>query len=257
MEYPFISCKMITYGRVEFLEESLNSFLLQDYPVDKCELVIVNDYPMQKLKFDHPQVRIFNLNETFKTIGEKENFATTQCKGEIICQWDDDDLAMPWHLKNVAKYFVPGSDLLHWHRAIFMNAPNIQAITGVGNSGIVFSKKIWEKIGGHPIENAGYDMTFVVKIKTVAPQNVVFAEPPYEEASWVYVWGGRSYHMSGLGTDDGTRPNVIQRHSAHIEMKRLKKQIPTGEIELKPNWKQDYVKSFKEYVNRVYNSNIP
>jgi len=37
---------MITYGRVEFLEESLHSFLLQDYPGEK-ELVIVNDYPTE------------------------------------------------------------------------------------------------------------------------------------------------------------------------------------------------------------------
>lgn len=256
MELPFISCKMITYGRVEFLEESLQSFLLQDYPADKAELVIVNDYPLQKLEFDHPQVRIYNLDETFLTIGEKENYATNLCKGEIICQWDDDDLAMPWHLKNVAKYFVPGSDLLHWHRAIFMNCPVIESISGVGNSGIVFSKRIWKEIGGHPIENAGYDMSFVVKIKTVAPQNVVFAEPPVEEASWVYVWGGRGYHMSGMGTDDGTRPNVIQRHSAHVEHLRSLGQIPTGQVQLRPYWKHDYIKIFKDYVSRVHNTNI-
>jgi hypothetical protein len=30
----------------------------------------------------------------------------------------------------------------------------------VGNSGIVFRKSAWEAIGGHPLENAGYDMTF-------------------------------------------------------------------------------------------------
>jgi hypothetical protein len=31
----------------------------------------------------------------------------------------------------------------------------------VGNSGIVFRKSAWEAIGGHPLENAGYDMTFI------------------------------------------------------------------------------------------------
>jgi glycosyltransferase involved in cell wall biosynthesis len=255
-DYPFISCKMITYGRVEFLEESLHSFLQQDYPEDKSELIIVNDYPLQKLKFNHPQVKIINLDKTFKTIGEKENFATSQCKGDIICQWDDDDLAMPWHLQNVAKYFIPGSDLLHWHRAIFMNMPKIEAITGVGNSGIVFSKRIWESIGGHPLENAGYDMSFVLNIKHKVPQNVVFAEPSYDEASWVYVWGGRGYHMSGAGSDDGTKPNVIERHSQHIEDQRSLGKIPIGDIELNPNWKYDYVKLLKEHVSRFHNSNI-
>jgi len=245
---------MITYGRVEFLEESLNSFLLQDYPADKCELVIVNDYPMQKLIFDHPQVRIFNLDETFPTIGDKENFATVQCKGEIICQWDDDDVAMPWHLKNVAKYFTDDVNILHWNPGVFYNHPNITGITWIGNSGIVFRKSAWEAIGGHPIENAGYDMTFVERMYNNGGR--LFASPPNDEASWFYMWGGRGYHMSGMGTDNETRPNVIQRHSAHVELLRSKGKIPTGEVQLKPRWQQDYVKLFKEYVSRVYNSNL-
>jgi len=246
MEYPFISCKCITYGRVEFLEESIQSFLQQDYPGGR-ELVIVNDYPLQKLIYDHPNVRIINLDETFTTIGEKENFAVSCCKGDIIAQWDDDDLALPNHLSNISKYFIPDSDLLHWHRAILMNAPDIQAITGVGNSGIVFSRKIWEKIGGYPLENAGYDMSFVIKIKETS-RNIVFADPTDENVSWIYVWGNRGYHMSGMGTDDGTRPNVIQRHSAHIEYQRVIGNIPTGDIHLNPHWKYDYIQKLKDFL---------
>jgi hypothetical protein len=66
-----ISCKCITYGRVDLLEESLYSFLNQNYDGDS-EMLIVNDYPEQKLYFDHPKVRIINLDKTFETIGEKE-----------------------------------------------------------------------------------------------------------------------------------------------------------------------------------------
>ena len=91
-ELPFISCKCITYGRTDLLVESLHSFLLQDYPKDKCELVIVNDYPLQKLHYPHPQVRIYNLDETFPLIGEKENYAIERCKGPLIAVWDDDDV---------------------------------------------------------------------------------------------------------------------------------------------------------------------
>lgn len=242
-----ISCKMITYGRVEFLEESLHSFLIQEYDGDR-ELVIINDYPLQKLVFDHPLVRIINLDRTFDCLGEKENFATQQCRGDIIAQWDDDDMALPNHLSNIEKYFTKDSDLLHWHNAIMMNAPNIQGLCGVGNSGIVYSRKIWEKIGGYPMENAGYDMTYVVTIKSNS-ENIVFAHPPNEEVSWIYVWGGRGYHCSGMGTDTPDRPNVIKRHSEHIERLRQEGQIPTGEIVLKPHWKYDYDKMLKEYLN--------
>jgi glycosyltransferase involved in cell wall biosynthesis len=238
---------MITYGRVEFLEESLHSFLIQEYDGER-ELVIVNDYPLQKLEFDHPNVRIFNLDHTFMCLGEKENFATQQCRGDVILQWDDDDMALPNHLSNVRKYFVEGSDLLHWHKAILMNIPEIQCVCGVGNSGIVYSKRIWEKMGGYPLENAGYDMSFVVKIKHES-QNIVFAEPPDEEASWIYVWGGRGYHCSGMGTDTPDRPNVIQRHSAHIDNLRMRGEIPIGRVMLQPHWKHDYKKKLKDFLD--------
>jgi glycosyltransferase involved in cell wall biosynthesis len=246
MELPLISCKTITYGRVGMLEEALHSFLQQDY--SNKEMVIVNDYPLQKLKFEHPNVRIFNMDETFETIGDKENFATKQCKGDIICQWDDDDVALPNHLNNVHKYFIPNTSVLHWKKGVYYNTPKITSIEWIGNSGIVFGKQAWEKIGGHPIQNAGYDMTFVQKLHKLG--GVVFADPPREEVSWFYMWGGRGYHMSGLGDDKPGQMNVIKRHSDFVESLRRGGKIPTGDIELKPNWKYDYSQMLKDFVAR-------
>lgn len=248
MTFPFISCKCITYGRVDLLEESIYSFINQDYP-GKKELIIVNDYPLQKLEFDHPEVKIYNLDYTFETIGAKENFAISKCSAEIIAVWDDDDIAMPNHLRNIAKYFKDGVDLLQWHRGVLFDEPNITAITGLGNSGIVYSKSIWKKLGGHPLENAGYDMTFVLKIKATSP-NIVIAAPPDNEVSWFYMWGHRSYHMSGQGTDTPDRLNVILRHSMHIENLRKKGYIPTGNIKLNPHWNKDYKQLLNDFISK-------
>jgi len=214
---PFISAKCITYGRVAMLEESVESFLKQNYPADKCELIIVNDYPLQKLHYNHPQVKIINLDKTFDTIGEKENFALSQCSGELIAVWDDDDVALPNHLSNIAKYFTEGGELLFWGNGALVNSNNIQ-LTGLGNSGIVYTKKVWEELGGHPLENAGYDSTFVNQIiYREGAKPMIVAYPPNEEVSWFYMWGGRGYHMSGEGTDHAGKLNVIQRHSSYIE----------------------------------------
>jgi hypothetical protein len=68
---------------------------------------------------------------------KKKTFATERCKGDIICQWDDDDIALPNHLNNVNKYFTMKTNILHWKMGIFYNEPHI-TITFVGNSGIVF-----------------------------------------------------------------------------------------------------------------------
>ncbi len=249
MNYPSISCKMITYGRVEFLEESLHSFLIQDYP-GKKELVIVNDYPLQKLVFDHPDVTIYNLDETFKTIGEKENYAIERCSGELIAVWDDDDVALSNHLSNIAKFWRPDANILHWENGVFYNEPSITNIMGLGNSGIVYSKKAWEAIGKSPIQNAGGDMTLVVALQNLGREGLVLASPPDEECSWFYMWGGRGYHQSGQGTDTEGRPNIIQRHSEYIEDLRKKNLIPTGDIQLNPHWNKDYAQMLKDYVSK-------
>lgn len=246
MNYPFISAKCVTYGRIETLVESVYSFLTQKYP-GKKELVIVNDYPKQTIIFDHPEVKVFNLNKTFKTIGEKDNFAVSKCSADIIAVWDDDDVALPNHLTNIAKFFKADTDLLHWQRGIFSNYGRITDITSLGNSGIVFSKKIWETLGGYPQENAGHDMSFVLSIKSNS-RNIVLASPPDNEVSWYYIWGGRSYHMSGQGTDTENRPNIIQRHSEYIESQRIAGYIPTGEIHLQPKWNIDYEKLLKDFL---------
>lgn len=233
-----ISCKCITYGRVDLLEESLYSFLNQQYD-GESEMVIVNDYPEQKLYFDHPRVRIINLDKTFETIGDKENFAVENCKFDTIAVWDDDDIGLQNHLKNIDKYFR-GYDLLHWKNGAAVNNGKVDTLHGLGNAGIVYSKDIWELSGKHELENAGYDMSFVVKIKGDYKCKVIDADPPDEEVSFMYLWGGRSYHMSGQGTDTPDRENVIIRHSRYIENLKKLGEIPIGDIKLDPKWNVDY-----------------
>lgn len=248
MKYPFISCKTITYGRVDTLEEAIQSFLIQEYP-GKKELIIVNDYPLQKLVYDHPEIKIFNIDGTFATIGDKENFAIEQCSGELIAVWDDDDVALSNHLSNIAKFWRPDANLLHWQNGVFYNEPSITKLMALGNSGIVYSKKVWEQIGKSPIENAGGDMTLVVAIHNLGRDKVVLASPPNEECSWFYMWGGRGYHQSGMGTDTADRPNIIQRHAQHVENLRKKGLIPIGHVQLIPHWNKDYALMLKTYIN--------
>jgi hypothetical protein len=71
---------------------------------------------------------------------------------------------------------------------------------------------------------------------------------PKENASWFYMWGGRGYHMSGQGHDVVGKPNVIQRHSIHIENLRIQGKIPIGEVKLNPNWKKDYKQMLKDFL---------
>lgn len=251
---PFISAKCITYGRVDTLEEALHSFLIQNYPEDRSELIIVNDCPFQHLVFVHPRVRIYNLKETFLTIGEKENYAIERCTGDLIAVWDDDDIALSNHLENISKYFVSGTNLLHWANAVYFNTPNITALTQTGNSGIVYTKTVWKEIGKSPIMNAGGDMELTETIRKLDPTKVVWAKPEDKDISWFYMWGGRGYHQSGMGTDVPGKPNIIQRHSAYIEGLRQQGLIPEGVVNLKPKWKQPYDQLLKDFIQHGGNN---
>jgi hypothetical protein len=243
-------------GRVSTLEETLFSFLNQS-DLNDCEMVIVNDYPLQNLIFNHPQVRIFNIKEPFKTIGEKENFAIEQCKGDIIAVTDDDDVYLSNHNTNIRKYFTPESSVLHWD-GVYYNEPEITSLVFIGNSGMVYSKRAWEEVGKCPIMNAGGDTTFADSIHKL--HKWTHGKPPRGEESAFYRWslpgGGGIYHQSGAGFDVEGKPNIIQRHSAHVEHLRRLGLIPTGDIVLKPNWKYDYEQLLKDYVSRDIATNV-
>ncbi len=233
-------------GRVHLLQEALYSFLIQDYP-DK-EMIIVNDCPFQKLEFDHPQVKIYN-ETPFKTIGEKENFAIERCNGDIIITGDDDDISLPWHIDNINKWWKEDTNILFWENAAYYNEPDITAITQVGNSGFTFSKKAWEKVGKSPIMNAGGDMEFTNKVRTLG--NVVNAHPENKEISWFYRWSlPQCYHQSGMGTDTSDRKNVVERNAEYIQTQLLLDKIPHGVIKLKPAWRHDYIKMLDNFIKK-------
>ena len=247
---PKISWKCTTMGRVATLNETLFSYLMQN-DLSDTELVIVNDYPYQTLIFDHPRVRVFN-EPPFKTIGEKENFAVEQCKGEIIAVTDDDDVYMSTHNKNIKKFFTEDTNILHWQKGIYYNEPIIGAIAGIGNSGMVYSKKAWEAVGRHPIMNEGGDSDFSRKVQSLG--NVVNAEPIDEDISAWYRWGMNGpdgngvYHQSGLGGESPDKPNILIRHGEHIERLRRKGLIPTGIIQLRPMWQYHYEKMLVDFI---------
>lgn len=241
------SCKTITHGRVHLLEEAIYSFLIQDYE-GEYEMIIVNDCPFQNLIYDHPRIKIYNLKEMFPTIGDKENYAIERCSGEVIVVWDDDDIAMPWHLSQT-DYYIKDNNLLFWAKGVYYNEPEITSITSVGNSGIAYRKDAWFKIGKSPIENAGGDMTLVNRLIALDPNKVARAYPGNDKVSWFYRWRTPlNYHQSGMGTDTPDRPSVVERNAEYVRYLRKARLIPEGDVYLKPKWRYDYKKMLEDYV---------
>lgn len=251
---------MLTAGRPHLLEEALYSFLNLEDSQDS-ELIIINDYPHQKLIFEHPRVRIVNSPELFPSIGEKDIFAHDLCQGDIILVFDDDDIALPHHLKNIEKY-MGDNDLLHWGNGGFYNEepggikldkPLVQ-FTQLGNSGIVYTKKAYLEVGKSPVMNEGGDMILVHSLKALR-EKYLYAMPENKDISWLYRWstptsstGVGCYHQSGMGNWEPGRDDVRIRNFNYLENLRYSGMLPTGDIKLVPKWKHNYIELVKSYL---------
>ncbi|MDR3415099.1 MAG: glycosyltransferase family A protein [Nevskia sp.] len=99
---PKISCLMVTRGRLSRARLAIDCYLRQTYP-DK-ELVIVSESPQPALRehlaaLGREDLRLVTLSPAGRTLGALRNIAVEQAQGELVCQWDDDDLCDPQRLE--------------------------------------------------------------------------------------------------------------------------------------------------------------
>lgn len=251
-----ISCLCPTYNRFpqlgHLLEEAVECFLRQDH-ADK-ELLILNDTPGQKLRFDLPHVRIFNSERRLPDLSAKIQYLIDRADGDVFCRWDDDDLSLPWRLSYSLRRLAGA---VEWRPENFWFASGErtwQENRFPGNSHVmaIFSRAALGLIGGrYPAGfSGGEDLTF----------NRLLAEAgrpsrgeliPTDEMFYVYRWGTGSRHLSGV-SDGSARP-----HQSHWDaLGRLP--IARGTFTLRPHWRCDYLQIAAKAARAAQvNSNIP
>lgn len=90
-----VCCLTSTYGRLSMLNEVVTCFLEQDY--ENKKLIILNNHPVP-LTCNFPNVIIYN-EPIYPTLGDCRNRLIDLAEGEFIRTWDDDDLYMPWSIR--------------------------------------------------------------------------------------------------------------------------------------------------------------
>jgi glycosyltransferase involved in cell wall biosynthesis len=105
---PLISCVCVTKDRFELFKKSIFCYLNQNY--QNKNLIILsqsNDDTNKKIeKYIKDLSRddiLFLAAPTMLTLGAMRNTSIELATGEIICQWDDDDLYHPNRLTNQYK----------------------------------------------------------------------------------------------------------------------------------------------------------
>jgi glycosyltransferase involved in cell wall biosynthesis len=100
-QLPTVSCLMVTHDRITLAKRAIQFYASQSYP--NRELVIVSDGgPRVRNGLERfvSDLRLENVRFVYPdaapmTLGQLRNVAMDAARGEILCQWDDDDCYHP------------------------------------------------------------------------------------------------------------------------------------------------------------------
>jgi len=156
---PNVSIVCITRDRRIFMPILKYSYMIQSYPEENMELVIVDDGddPIEDTLIGVPNVTYVRLDEK-KTIGEKRNIGISKAMYDVIAFMDDDDVypnnsileRTAMMLKSPSKEcafcsVIPCYDIIKY--SSFMNVPplTLNMSERVSEATLIFTKKFWEE----------------------------------------------------------------------------------------------------------------
>jgi glycosyltransferase involved in cell wall biosynthesis len=228
---PFVSCVCPTYGRaphyLHLLEEAVESFVRQDYPLDRRELLVLNDCAAQELTCDAPGVRVLNLSVRSPSLGGKYNQGIREAKGELLCTWEDDDISLPNRISlsvrriGKADYFNPRA---YWylHSGGIVHEQN----TGYAHNASLFTRAAWERVGGYPQVSGPQDAAMDGRLRALG--RTVDGPLLPDESYYIYRWDVSDLHLSGQAdTEKAYRDHGL-------------KQVKAGRFVIHPRWLSDY-----------------
>jgi len=100
---PKISCLTVTLNRLEQLKEAIRCFTAQTH--ENRELVIVTDGSRSYVRAIDRHLEALGRDDIRfvpvqgeRTLGALRNLTVQEATGDIVCQWDDDDLNHPERL---------------------------------------------------------------------------------------------------------------------------------------------------------------
>jgi hypothetical protein len=155
---PDVSIVTLTYNRKEFMALAKYSYLIQSYPEDKLEWVIVDDgESIEESLIGIPNVKYVRLDE--KTgIAEKRNIGIRNAMYDHIVFMDDDDVypnnsvleRIAMMLKSPQKECVFCTTIPCYNiekYCSFMNVPpmNLEMSERVSEASMGFTRKFWEE----------------------------------------------------------------------------------------------------------------
>lgn len=108
--YPLVSVMLPVYNQKDYIEEAIDSILIQEYP--KIQIVVGDDGSsdgtveiLKEYERKYPEKIVLIKNETNLGITRNCNKILSHCKGEFIALFAGDDVWLPGKLKKQIELF--------------------------------------------------------------------------------------------------------------------------------------------------------
>lgn len=230
MTSPTISILIDTYNYGQFVEQAVESVLAQDFPMEKTEILVVDDgstddTPQRLAKYGD---RIRYLRKPNGGQASAFNFGVRESRGEIIALLDADDYWLPEKLQRIMQEFEknPGAGMVH-HALLELNerTGEFRKNTFTGLSGnFASSKKSILSFGPTPTSSLAY-RRWVLEAILPIPETITFQADGYiqgiapflapivgiNEALAVYRFHGSNLYFLSQTDREKDRQRQVQR----------------------------------------------
>lgn len=190
-ELPDVSIVTITKDRRVFMPLAKYCYMIQSYPEDKMEWVIVDDGddPIEDTLIGVPNVKYVRCEQGM-TISQKRNLGVKNAMYDIVAFMDDDDVypnnsvlqRVAMLLKEPTKQCgfcttIPCYDITKY--SSFMNVPPMTLAMSerVSEATLVFTKKFWQELPFDDMVNIGEGNAFIRDrehmCREISPQEVI------------------------------------------------------------------------------------
>lgn len=175
---PKISILVTVYNLAPYLEETLESILVQDY--ENYEVVIADDAStdgsqeiLESYARRYPKKFIIVKSQVNRGVTANSNAALQYCTGELIAILDGDDVLLPGKLSAQVQQFIDPNVVLSYHAGEIFDSDSVQTLYVTNQSksedtnsaediitkgGISCTSSVMIRKSACPPE--GFDMTF-------------------------------------------------------------------------------------------------
>jgi hypothetical protein len=240
-----IDCLMGTYGRHALACEALACFLQQS-ELSNATLLVYNQHPVP-LRVDHPKVRV--VNEMLPAVSlrhiRKRMLELSDPSADLIHWWDDDDLYLPWHLKDCLDHvgtnvaWKPASSWMSLANVTYSREANVFEGSWVFRAGDLKAAAL-DAHPDYPDHPITWGMLQTGKVATTDLGG---------RTSYIYRWATGTEHLSAYG------PGSEEMQRRHVELWRERSNDVSADGRLVPadmtaRWRQ-YLDGIKGQVTPV------